>query len=55
MRELAERHDLVLRFPRFSLIRNCGDWLDDDEINRDGDVNDDDDDDDGEENDHYKR
>ena len=54
MRELAQRHDLVLRFPRFSLIMNCGDWLDDDEINSDGDVNDDDDDD-GEEDDHYKR
>ena len=46
MRELAQRCNLVLRFPRLSLIRNGGDRLDDDEINRDDDVNDDDDDDD---------
>ena len=55
MRELAQRRNLVLRFPRLSLIRNGGDRLDDDEINRD-DVNDDDDDgdddDDDEEDDH---
>ena len=43
MRELAQRRNLVLRFPRLSLIRNGGDRL---EINGDDDVNDDDDDDD---------
>lgn len=53
MRELAQRCNLVLRFPRLSLIRNGGDRLDDDEINGDDDVNDnDDDDDDDEEDDH---
>lgn len=53
MRELAQRRNLVLRFPRLSLIRNGGDRLDDDEINGDDDVNDNDDDDyDDEEDDH---
>lgn len=47
MRELAQRRNLVLRFPRLSLIRNGGDRLDEDEINGD-----DDDDDDDEEDDH---
>ena len=55
MRELAQKRNLVFRFPRFSLIRDGGDRLDNDEINSDGDVNDDDDDDDDddEEDDHY--
>ena len=54
MRELAQRRNLVLRFrSRFSLIRNGGDRLDDDEISGDDDVNDDDDDD--EEDDHFMR
>lgn len=53
MRELAQRRNLVLRFPRLSLIRNGVDRLDEDEINGDDDVNDnDDDDDDDEEDDH---
>ena len=53
MRELAQRRNLVLRFPRLSLIRNGCDRLDEDEINGDDDVNDnDDDDDDDEEDDH---
>lgn len=47
MRELAQRRNLVLRFPRLSLIRNGVDRLDEDEINGD-----DDDDDDDEEDDH---
>ena len=56
MRELAQRRNLVFRFPRFSLIRNGGDRLEDDEINGDDDDDDDDDnDDDDEEDDHYMR
>ena len=60
MRDLAQRRNLVFRFPRFSLIRNGGDRLEDDEINGDDDVSNDDDDDDNdddddEEDDHYMR
>ena len=51
MRELAQRRNLVLRFPRFSFIRNGDDRLDEDEIDGDDEVNDDDD----EEDDHYMR
>ena len=57
MREMAQRRNLVFWFPRFSLIRNGGDRLDDDEINGDDDVNGDDeyDDDDDEKDDHCMR